>query len=112
MEYACKVAGSRIVVVLGHTKCGAVNAACHNVELGNITTLLGKVKPAVDIVRQSEEEMDDDAIEKVAIQNVKVSIERIRNESPVLAEQEIAREIEIVGALYDVCSGQVDFFEE
>lgn len=110
MEYACKVAGSKIVVVLGHTKCGAVNAACNNVELGNITTLLNKVKPAVDFIRDGDGEMSDSTIEKVAVQNVKVSIDRIRQESPILAELESDGQIEIVGALYDVSSGEVAFF--
>ena len=111
MEYACKVAGSKIVVVLGHTKCGAVNAACNDVELGNITSLLSKVKPAVDFIRSNNEKMSDSAIEEVAIQNVKVSIDRIRAESPILADLEDTGQIEIVGALYDVSSGRVDFFE-
>lgn len=111
MEYACKVAGSKIIIVLGHTKCGAVNAACNNVELGNITVLLSKINPAIDFIRKGEEEMSDSVIEEVAIQNVKVSIDRIRKESPILAEQERFEEIEIVGALYDVSSGKVEFFE-
>ncbi|NOX98424.1 MAG: carbonic anhydrase [Verrucomicrobia bacterium] len=111
MEYACKVAGSKILVVLGHTKCGAVNAACNDVELGNITALLSKVKPAVDFIRKDGGAMSDPAIEEVAIQNVKVSIDRIRKESSILAELEDAGQIEIVGALYDVASGKVDFFE-
>ncbi len=110
MEYACKVAGSKIIVVLGHTKCGAVNAACNNVQLGNITSLLSKVQPAVDFIRKGEEEMSDASIEEVAVQNVKVSIDRIRKESPILAEQERFEEIEIVGGLYDVSSGKVEFF--
>jgi len=112
MEYACKVAGSKIVVVLGHTKCGAVNAACNDVELGNITSLLSKVKPAVDFIRKNGEKMSDSAIEEVAIQNVKVSIDRIRQESPILADMEDTGQIKIVGALYDVHSGEVDFFEK
>lgn len=112
IEYACKVAGSKIVVVLGHTKCGAVNAACNDVELGNITSLLSKVKPAVDFIRKDQEEMSDSAIEDVAVQNVKVSIDRIRQESQILAELESAGQIDIVGAVYDVSSGKVDFFED
>lgn len=110
MEYACKVAGSKIVVVMGHTKCGAVTAACKNVELGNITTLLQKIKPAVDLVRTDKEEMTDKAIEKVSVQNVQLSIDRIRNESSILAEMEKNGEIEIVGALYSVLSGEVEYF--
>ena len=109
MEYACKVAGSKIIVVLGHTKCGAVTAACNGVKLGNITALLDKIKPAVEAVRKDDQPMDDHAIEQVAARNVALSIERIRAESPLLAEMEINNEIEIVGALYDVNNGQVEF---
>lgn len=110
MEYACKVAGSKIVVVMGHTKCGAVNAACDNVELGNITLLLQKIKPAVDFVRIDKEDMSDEATEEVSVKNVQLSIDRIRKESPILAEMEKNSEIEIVGASYSVLSGEVRFF--
>ena len=109
MEYACKVAGSKMVVVLGHSKCGAVTAACKNVKLGNITPLLKKIEPAVNAIKENDEEMNEASIEAVAVQNVKLSIERIRNESPILAEMEKSGEIEIVGAIYDVASGKVDF---
>jgi carbonic anhydrase len=110
MEYACKVAGSKIVVVLGHTKCGAVTAAYNHVELGNITTLLNKIKPAVDMVQAKSEDKGDAAIEDVAILNVKLSIARIRNESPILAEMEEDGQIEIVGGIYAVETGEVRFF--
>ncbi|MDF1819350.1 MAG: carbonic anhydrase family protein [Immundisolibacteraceae bacterium] len=109
MEYACNVAGSKIVVVLGHSKCGAVTAACNDVELGNITGLLEKIKPAVDDIKNDESPMDDEAIERVAARNVELSIDRIRNESPILADMEFNSQIEIVGALYDVNSGLVEF---
>jgi len=109
MEYGCKVAGSKIVVVMGHTKCGAVTAACNNVELGNITPLLEKIKPAVKISRKKGEIMDEKSIEEVALNNVKLSISQIRRMSPILAEMEENGEIEIVGAIYSVSSGQVEF---
>ena len=109
MEYACKVAGSKVLVVMGHTKCGAVNAACNNVELGNITPLLEKIKPAVNTIKAKCDEMTADAIEDVAIQNVKDSIELIKKESPILREMEEAGEIKIVGASYSVASGEVEF---
>jgi len=111
LEYSCKVAGSKILVVLGHTKCGAVTAACKNVELGNITTLLSKIKPAVDKVKSNNEDLNDSAIEEVSLLNIQLSIDRIREESPILAEMEKNNEIEIVGALYHVANGKVDFFE-
>ena len=107
MEYACKVAGSKIVVVMGHSKCGAVTAACQHVELGNITALLDKIQPAVKAI---DEEMSDAKVEKVAAVNVKMSIERIRKESSILAEMEKEGKIEIVGAMYDVSTGEVKFY--
>lgn len=112
MEYGCKVAGSKIVVVMGHTKCGAVTSACKHVELGNITALLNKIKPAVTLIEAKKDVMDDQAIEEVSIANVKNSIERIRKESPILAQMEKEGNIEIVGAQYNVSNGQVDFFNE
>tara|TARA_B110000438_G_scaffold298008_1_gene345376 strand:- start:1172 stop:1783 length:612 start_codon:yes stop_codon:yes gene_type:complete len=108
IEYACKVAGSKLVVVMGHTKCGAVTAACKNVELGNITALLSKIKPAVEKCSKGVE-MDAEDIEEVAIQNVRLSIENIRKESPILAEMEKEAQIKIVGAIYNVASGEVAF---
>ena len=111
MEYACKVAGSKILVVMGHTKCGAVNAACNNVELGNITSLLSKIMPAVDMVKKSASDISEKAIEEVGVQNVRLSISRIRTESPILAEMEENQEIQIVGAIYDVVNGKVKFLD-
>ncbi|PCI09416.1 MAG: carbonic anhydrase [Flavobacteriaceae bacterium] len=111
MEYACKVAGSKIVVVMGHTKCGAVTAACNHVELGNITPLLEKIQPAVKVIEATVSEMDDVSIEKVAALNVELSIERIRDESPILSDLEKEGAIEIVGAIYNVATGKVDFFK-
>jgi len=110
IEYACKVAGSKLVVVMGHTKCGAVTAACKNVELGNITALLSKIKPAVEKCSKGVE-MDAEAIEEVAIQNVLLSIDNIRKESPILAEMEKEAQIKIVGAIYNVASGAVAFLD-
>jgi len=111
IEYACKVAGSKVVVVLGHTKCGAVTAACKNVELGNITALLSKIKPAVDSFRTNNEIVEGDKIEEVSLLNVKLSKQQILDESPILLEMEDNGEIEIIGASYDVGTGKVSFFE-
>lgn len=107
LEYSCKVAGSKVIVVLGHTKCGAVTAACNHVELGNITHLLDKIKPAVKMVMEGEP--DAETIEKVSLKNIELSIERIRDESAILAEMEENGDIMIVGAIYDVSSGVVCF---
>ncbi|MBL4822089.1 MAG: carbonic anhydrase [Colwellia sp.] len=109
MEYACKVAGSKIVVVMGHSKCGAVTAACDDVKLGNITALLSKIRPAVERVEFENGETTEKVVEEVCHINVELSIERIKKESEILAEMEKAGEIEIVGAVYDVTTGQVTF---
>ena len=110
IEYACKVAGSKVVVVLGHTKCGAVTAACNNVELGNITTLLGKIKPAVDLHREGNNIVEADLIESVSLDNVKLSKQQILKESPILDEMEKNKEIEVIGASYDVNTGLISLF--
>jgi len=111
LEYSCKVAGSKAIVVLGHTKCGAVTAACKNVELGNITHLLDKIKPAVESVRKSDDEMSVEEIEDVTKVNINISIDQIKNESPILMEMLKNNEIEIVGAVYDVANGNVTFLD-
>ena len=110
MEYACKVAGSKIVVVMGHSKCGAVTAACNHVELGNITALLSKIQLVVKAVESNSANMTDDVIEDVAHLNVEHSIDMIKKDSSILAEMESNGEIEIVGAMYDVSTGLVEFF--
>ncbi|MBL4746647.1 MAG: carbonic anhydrase [Flavobacteriaceae bacterium] len=111
MEYACKVAGSKIVMVMGHTKCGAVTAAYQDVQLGNITTLLDKIQPAVKIIKEEKDTDEAIGIEKTAVLNVKLSIDKIRVNSPILAAMERANEIEIVGAVYDVTNGVVTFMD-
>lgn len=113
MEYACKVAGSKLVVVLGHSNCGAISAACNQVVMGNITTLLSKIQPAVSIVRNEMKEVtSEEAVQKVADINVKDSIAHIHQRSTILAEMLKLGEIKIVGAMYNVDSGKVEFFED
>lgn len=109
MEYSCKVAGSKVVMVLGHTKCGAVTAACKHVELGNITALLSKIKPAVDELVKPDVELTSEVIEDVVVLNVKNAMEQIRVDSPILKEMEDNSEIIIVGAVYDVATGAVAY---
>ncbi|MEJ6736558.1 MAG: carbonic anhydrase family protein [Flavobacteriales bacterium] len=109
LEYSCKVAGSKIVVVMGHSECGAVTAACNDVKLGNISALLDKIKPAVNTIKDGDQEMSNNDIEKVAVKNVKLSIERIKKESSILREMEKNGEIEIVGAMYSLATGKVEF---
>lgn len=110
LEYACKVAGSKVIVVMGHSKCGAVTAACNGVELGNITALLNKIT-AAEAVKGSEALVTDQSIEAVSHENVTTSVNRILNESPILKEMVDNDEIKIVGAMYDVAEGSVTFFE-
>ncbi len=116
MEFACKLAGTKSIVVLGHTSCGAVKGACDNAELGNLTAMLNKIKPAVNAVTEPTDSSLRNSsnigfVNDVATQNVKLTIERIRAESPVLAEMEQNGEIVIVGAMYDIHTGAVNFHE-
>lgn len=109
IEYGCKVAGSKLVVVMGHTKCGAVTAACKRVELGNITELLSKITPAVDEVIGANGEVTDSNIEKVSELNIHNAIAKMKADSSILNDMEKEGSIEIVGAVYDVASGKVNF---
>ena len=111
IEYACKVAGSKLIVVMGHTKCGAVTSACKDVELGNITSLLAKIKPAKEAVTNSVGADGDDFVEQVSEQNVLESIENIRKNSSILADMEANGEIKIVGAIYAVETGKVSYLD-
>jgi len=106
IEYACGVAGSKAILVLGHTNCGAVTSACKGVELGNITALLSKVKPAIADVQQRDGEVK---VEEVTKANVFQSIKEIRENSSILADLERDGKIKIVGAVYHVEDGQVSY---
>lgn len=106
IEYACGVAGSKAILVLGHTKCGAVTAACKGVELGNITALLSKVKPAIANIKQRDGEVE---VEEVTKANVHQSIKEIREKSSILADLETEGKIKIVGAVYHVEDGRVSY---
>ena len=106
IEYACGVAGSKAILVLGHTKCGAVTAACKDVELGNITALLSKVKPAIADVQERDGEVK---VEEVTKANVFQSIKEIRENSSILADLERDGKIKIVGAVYHVENGRVSY---
>ena len=106
MEYACGVAGSKAILVLGHTKCGAVTSACQGVELGNMTALLSKVKPAISEV---ENRMGTIEVEEVTKSNVHQSIKEIREKSTMLKNLESEGKIKIVGAVYHVEDGKVTF---
>lgn len=113
LEFACKLAGSKLIVIMGHTSCGAVKGACDHAKLGNLTAMLDKINPALgnvstdDGVDRSSKNLD--FVNQVAIENVKLNIEKLKNDSPVLNEMITSGEIEVVGAMYDVKSGAVSF---
>ena len=113
LEFACKLAGSKVIVVMGHTSCGAVKGACDQAKLGNLTQMLDKIMPAVEATKTEENEARNssnlDFVNRVAIENVKMSIANILTNSPVLKEMSQAEEINIVGAIYDVKTGTVSF---
>lgn len=114
MEFGCKVAGAKIIVVLGHTKCGAVKGACDNVALGNLTGLIEKIKPAVDQEMTTTKDRNSSNaifVENVAELNVGLSVKNILIKSPIIAEMVKNGEIGIVGGVHDITTGEVKFFE-
>jgi len=115
MEFGCKVAGSKIIVVLGHTKCGAVKGACDHVEMGNLTALLTKIRPAVDdeiVTNENRNSGNPDFVENVAAINVKRTVKSIMQRSPILKEMIENGEIGIVGGTHDITTGEVSFYPE
>jgi len=115
MEFACKLAGTKLVLVLGHTSCGAVKGACDHARLGNLTALINKIEPAVEAVEEPTDEQLRNSknlnfVDNVAEKNVHLTIENIRRESPILKEMEDNNEIVIVGGMYDISTGAVTFF--
>jgi carbonic anhydrase len=114
MEFATKVVGTKVLVVLGHTKCGAIVGACNHVELGNLTTLLNKIQPAIFNEKTTTENRtgsNAEFVNNVTEINVHLTIERIRRESPIIAEMEQLGQIKIVGGIYDVVTGEVNFHD-
>jgi len=114
MEFGCKVAGAKLILVLGHEHCGAVKAAIDDVELGNITAMLSKIKPAVELVSdfKGEKTSKNEAfVHEVCESNVKNTINQIRINSHILKEMEDNGEIKIVGAVYDLDDGEVTFLD-
>ena len=116
MEFACKLAGTKLVVVLGPTACGAVKGACDHARLGNLTALINKIEPAVAAVAEPKDEAlrnsgNIDFVNEVAAKNVMMTINNIRAKSQVLAEMEAQSEIKIIGGMYDIKTGGVTFYE-
>ena len=115
MEFACKVAGSKLIVVLGHSKCGAVKGACDHVEMGNLTELLSKIQPAVYQEKDTTDNRtskNSEFVENVAEINVKRNVKNIIERSFVLEQMLEEGQIGIVGAMHDIESGKVIFYDD
>ena len=115
MEFACKVAGSKIIVVLGHTKCGAVKGACDHIEMGNLTALLTKIRPAVDeetLTKENRNSNNSVFVENVSTINVKRTVKSIMQRSPILKEMIESGQIGIVGGTHDISTGEVTFYPD
>lgn len=112
MEYSCKVAGSKLVFVLGHESCGAVKAACDHIKLGNITAMLDNIQPAVQLsetqIKGEHNSSNTEFVDKTIENNVNLTIQRIREKSQILKEMEEDGEIKIVGGVYHISNGKVE----
>ena len=115
MELACKIAGSKLIVVLGHTKCGAIEAACNNIVIGNLTSLLNKIKPAIEKETETKKERNGNNksfIKNVTRNNVFMIVKKIKEQSSLLYEMEQAKQIKIIGGLHDIDTGKVIFYQD
>lgn len=112
LEYACKVAGAKVIMVLGHEHCGAIKSAIDNVKMGNVTALLNKIQPAVNAVKITGDKSskNDALVHDVAQKNVELTIKKIKANSLVLAQLEKEGKIKIVGGIYDLDSGKITFY--
>ena len=113
LEFACAAAGAKVVLVMGHTACGAVKGAIDNVELGHLTTLLNKIKPAIPATTFSGEKTGKNAefVDAVAATSVRRTVKELRQRSSVLAELEQQGKIKLVGSMYHLVGGRVEFYE-
>ena len=112
MEFSCKIAGAKVIVVLGHTRCGAVKGACDHVKMGNLTTLLDKIEPAVKAETSTSSDRTSknlEFVDKVAKINVELTIKQIMDRSEILRKMIDENEIDIVGGMYEVETGVVEF---
>ncbi len=115
MEFGCKVAGAKIIVVLGHTKCGAVKGACDHIEMGNLTALLRKIEPAVTdekTVTDNRTSLNDEFVEKVAAINIRKTVHAVMEGSPILMEMIESGTCGIVGGNHDISTGEVSFYSD
>ncbi len=113
MEFACKVAGAKLIMVLGHTECGAIKGACDNVKMGHLTSLLSKITPAVDsekTVKENRDSGNSEFVDKVATLNVQAALSKINKISPIIDEMHKKGEIAVIGGMYDVSTGVVTFY--
>ena len=115
MEFACKLAGTKVLVVLGHTACGAVKGACDHARMGNLTALINKIEPAVDAVELPEDESMRNSsnisfVNTVAAKNVEMTLNDIRDKSEILKEMEANGDLIIIGGMYDISNGKVTFY--
>ena len=115
MEFACKLAGTKVLVVLGHTACGAVKGACDHARMGNLTALINKFEPAVDAVELPvDESMRNSSnigfVNSVASKNVEMTLSNIRNKSEILNQMESSGDLIIIGGMYDIADGKVTFY--
>jgi carbonic anhydrase len=114
LEYACKVAGAKLIAVIGHSNCGAVKGAVDDVQLGNLTSLLAKIKPAMAEVPtggQPHSSKDHEFVQKVAEANVRLSMQQLRERSPILRSMIDEGKIGLAGGMYDLSTGEVHFFK-
>jgi carbonic anhydrase len=115
MEFACKVAGSKVIMVLGHTKCGAIKGACDDVKLGNLTGLINKIKPAVRAeknILSNRNSSNPEFVQRVSELNVRLTAEMIITNSPILKEMADSGQIIITSGMYNVDTGKIFFFED
>ena len=115
MEFACKLAGTKVLVVLGHTACGAVKGACDHARMGNLTALINKIEPAVDAVELPVDESIRNSsninfVNSVAAKNVEMTLIDIRKKSEILKEMEANGDLIIIGGMYDISNGKVTFY--
>ncbi len=117
MEFACKIAGAKLILILGHQHCGAITGAVNNLKLGYLTKLLAKLKPAVDAAKNfpgpgPKDSTNPEFIKYVAIQNVRINIDKIRSKSKILAKLESEQKIKIVGAFYRLTDGTLEILNQ
>lgn len=115
MEFGCKVAGAKIIVVLGHSQCGAIKGACDHVEMGNLTTLLNKIQPAVyaeNTITENRNASNPEFVEQVTTINIKRTVHAIMERSPILKDLILSGTIGIVGGNHNIATGEVDFYPD